>query len=56
MQTLLLSEQVRTKAANLVLQATLPGVKKLCAWLGLFLDKCASITVVDLIQPKKIGS
>ena len=41
---------------NLVLQATLPGVKKPPCVASTFLGKCASITAVDLIQRKKLGS
>ena len=40
---------------NLVLQATLPGVKKPLCVASTFLAKCASITAVDLIQQKKLG-
>ena len=38
---------------NLVLQATLPGAKKLPCVASAFLGRCASITAVDLIQRKK---
>ena len=40
---------------NLILQATLPGVKKPPGVASTFLAKCASITAVDLIQRKKLG-
>ena len=41
---------------NLALQATLPGVKKPPCVASTFLEKFASITAVDLIQRKKLGS
>ena len=41
---------------NLVLQATLPGAKKPPCVASTFLGKYASITAVDLIQRKKLGS
>ena len=37
---------------NLVLQATLPGAKRLPCVANAFLGKCASTTTVDLIQRK----
>ena len=40
---------------NLVLQATLPGAKKPPCVASTFLEKCASITAVDLIQQNKLG-
>ena len=40
----------------LVLQATLLGAKKPPCVASTFLEKCASITAVDLIQQKKLGS
>ena len=41
---------------NLVLQATLPGPKKPLCVASAVLGKCASITAVDPIQRKKLGS
>ena len=40
----------------LVLQATLPGAKKPPCVASTFLGKYTSITAVDLIQRKKLGS
>ena len=39
---------------NLVLQTTLPGVKRPLCMANTFLGKCASITAVDQIQQKKV--
>ena len=41
---------------TLVLQATLPGAKKPPCVAGTLLGKRTSITAVDLIQQKKLGS
>ena len=41
---------------DLVLQATLPEVKRPQCMASAFLGKCASIPAVDLIQRKKLGS
>ena len=42
--------------SNLLLQATLPRAKKPTCVASTFLGKYASITAVDLIQRKKLGS
>ena len=41
---------------NLVLQITLPGVKRPLYVASACLGKCSSITAVDLIQQKKMCS